>query len=203
MIAPLIRLLTGVQGRWIGCAPEPRQRIYFANHRSNLDAPVIWASLPPSLRKLTRPVAAKDYWVRGPVRRWLANDVFHVVLIERTAITVHNNPLATMDEALDAGASLILFPEGTRNVDDDAEMAAFKPGLWHLARKHPQVELVPVWLENLNRILPKGEFVLVPLMASVTFGSPIALEPGENKPNFIARAQAAVAALENAIEGPA
>lgn len=203
MIAPLIRLLTGVQGRWIGCAPEPRQRIYFANHRSNLDAPVIWASLPPSLRKLTRPVAAKDYWVQGPVRRWLANDVFHVVLIERTAITVHNNPLATMDAALDAGASLILFPEGTRNVDDDAEMAAFKPGLWHLARKHPQVELVPVWLENLNRILPKGEFVLVPLMASVTFGSPIALEPGENKPAFIARAQAAVAALENAIEGAA
>ncbi|MEO6710643.1 MAG: lysophospholipid acyltransferase family protein [Planctomycetota bacterium] len=196
MIAGLIQLLTGVQGRWQACEPSSRQRIYFANHQSNLDAPVIWASLPPLLRAKTRPVAAKDYWEKGRVRQWLANDVFRVVLIERSGITVHNNPLTRMDEALDAGSSLILFPEGTRQQAEDSGMNPFKPGLWHLARKHPEVELIPVWLENLNRILPKGEFLPLPLLASVTFGAPLRLEAGENKPAFIARAQAAVAALE-------
>lgn len=200
MIAELIRILTGVQGRWVGCEPLPRQRIYFANHQSNLDAPVIWAALPPTMRARTRPVAAKDYWEKGAVRRWLANDVFHVVLIERTAITAHNNPMARMDEALEAGSSLILFPEGTRQTDEDAGMNPFKPGLWHLARKHPAVELVPVWLENLNRILPKGEILPVPLLASVTFGTPLRVEEGELKPAFMARAQAAVAAMEAAGE---
>lgn len=196
MIAGLIRLLTGVQARWVGCEPLARQRIYFANHRSNLDAPVIWASLPAPLRRATRPVAAKDYWERGALRRYLANDVFRVVLIERTGITVHNNPLTRMDQALDEGASLILFPEGTRQGEEDAGMNPFKPGLWHVARKHPDVELIPVWLENLNRILPKGEVFVVPLLASATFGAPFERIEGETKPEFIARAQAAVAALE-------
>jgi 1-acyl-sn-glycerol-3-phosphate acyltransferase len=200
MIAGLIQLLTGVRGRWIGVEPVARRRVYFANHQSNLDAPVIWASLPAELRARTRPVAARDYWERGLVRRWLAHDVFRVVLIERTGITVSNNPLVAMDAVLDAGDSLILFPEGTRQTAEDAGMNPFKPGLWHLARKHPDVELVPVWLENLNRILPKGEVVPVPLMASVTFGAPIRLAPGESKPDFIARAQSAVAALESAAE---
>ena len=196
MIAGAIQLLTGAQCRWLGVEPNSSQRIYFANHRSNLDAPVIWAALPSLLRAKTRPVAAKDYWEKSRLRRWLANEVFHVVLIERSGITVHNNPLVKMDEALDAGSSLILFPEGTRQVAEDAGMNLFKPGLWHLARKHPDVELVPVWLENLNRILPKGEIIPLPLLASVTFGAPLHLESGENKPDFIARAQAAVAALE-------
>src|SRR6185436_5176158 len=115
---------------------------------------------------------------------------------ERSGITAHNNPLVKMDEALDAGASLIIFPEGTRQMAEDAGMNPFKPGLWHLARKHPEVELVPVWLENLNRILPKGEILPLPLLASVTFGAPLERRSDENKPDFIARAQAAVAALE-------
>jgi 1-acyl-sn-glycerol-3-phosphate acyltransferase len=200
MIAGIIQLLTGAQCRWIGVEPDARQRIYFANHQSNLDAPVIWAALPPLLRAKTRPVAAKDYWEKSAVRRWLANDVFRVVLIERTGITAHNNPLVKMDEALDAGSSLILFPEGTRQVSEDVGMNPFKPGLWHLARKHPDVELVPVWLENLNRILPKGEFLPLPLLASVTFGAPLVRVAGENKPDFIARAQAAVSALETSEE---
>jgi 1-acyl-sn-glycerol-3-phosphate acyltransferase len=161
---------------------------------------VIWSALPRGLRAKTRPVAAKDYWEKGLIRRWLANDVFRVVLIERTGITAHKNPLAKMEEALDVGSSLILFPEGTRATDEDAGMATFKPGLWHLARKHPDVELVPVWLENLNRVLPKGEFLLVPVLASVTFGAPLERHSGEDKIAFLARAQKAVEALESAAE---
>ncbi len=200
MIAGLIRLLTGAQGRWIAVEPVDRPRIYFANHQSNLDAPVIWASLPAGLRAKTRPVAARDYWEKGPLRRWLAQDVFRVVLIERSGITPSNNPMTALEAALEAGESLILFPEGTRQTAEDAGLNPFKPGLWHLARKHPELELVPVWLENLNRILPKGEIVPLPLMGSVTFGAPLALAPGEDRGAFMARAQAAVLALEAAGE---
>lgn len=202
MIAWLIRALTGARARWAGIDPltpagAVPQRIYFANHTSNLDAPVIWASLPKRLRQTTRPVAAKDYWLGGPVRRFLAIRVFRCVLIERKRVTVSSNPLARMEEALAEGYSLILFPEGARFDDEDGEIADFKPGLWHLARKHPEVQLVPVYLENLNRILPKGDFLLVPLLASVTYGPPVAMLDDEPKADFLRRARAAVAELEN------
>jgi len=196
MFASLVRLITGVQARWIGCAPELKQRIYFGNHVSNLDGPVIWASLPTPLRRVTRPIAAQDYWEKGLFRPWLAKRVLNAILIARTAISARNNPLVAMDEAIDGGSSLIIFPEGRRQADEDSGMNPFKPGLWHLAKHHPQVELVPVWLENLNRILPRGEFLLVPLMASVTFGAPLPRVEGEDKQAFLARARAALEALE-------
>lgn len=202
MIAWLIRMITGVQARWIGVPPvEPdgsiRQRIYFANHTSNLDAPVIWAALPKALRRCTRPVAARDYWLGDPLRRFLAERVFRAVLIERKKVTPSNNPMVDMHKALDEGASLIIFPEGGRTDDEEGELGDFKPGLWHLARKHPDVQLVPVYLENLNRILPKGDFLLVPLMAAISFGEPLRPVEGETKPQFLERARAAVAALED------
>lgn len=196
MFAAFVRLMTGAQARWIGCAPEAKQRIYFANHVSNLDGPVIWASLPRELRLATRPIAAQDYWEKGIVRPWLANKVLNAILIARTGITARNNPLTAMDAAIAAGASLIIFPEGRRQDDEDAGMNPFKPGLWHLAKHHPHVELVPVWLENLNRILPRGEVLLVPLMASVTFGTPLPRVEGEEKPAFLLRARAALEAVE-------
>ena len=114
VIAGLIRLLTGAQARWTGCAPDPVQRIYFANHTSHLDFPVIWASLPRRCDVLTRPVAARDYWDATRLRRYLAKDVFRAIMIDRNAAG-RDNPLRPMEEALDAGDSLIIFPEGTRS----------------------------------------------------------------------------------------
>jgi 1-acyl-sn-glycerol-3-phosphate acyltransferase len=206
MVAGIIQLLTGARARWAGVDPvrpdgSVPQRIYFANHASNLDAPVIWASLPKPLRQATRPVAARDYWAGTRLRRHLANNVFRCVLIERQKVSARNNPLAAMEEALDAGASLIIFPEGTRTTDDEGEMGHFKPGLWHLAKKNPQVELVPVYLENLNRILPKGDFILIPLLAAVTFGKPIKIEEGEEKLAFLERAKRSVEELAEGVAG--
>jgi 1-acyl-sn-glycerol-3-phosphate acyltransferase len=202
MIPGLIRLITGAQARWVGVDPVDEtgaapQRIYFANHQSNLDAPVIWASLPRLLRGKTRPIAARDYWTAGPFRRFVSGRIMNCVLIERVKVTRANNPMLDMEQALNEGSSLILFPEGTRSMDDDGEMNEFKPGLFHLARKFPQVQLVPVFLENLNRILPKGDFLFVPLIASVTFGRPLALEPGEDKLRFLSRAKLSLIELQN------
>lgn len=192
--AALAKLLTGANARWVGCQPETRQRVYFANHTSNLDALVIWASLPPQIRALTRPVAARDYWIKSKMRLYLANRIFNAVLIERKKPTTHDNPLTDMLDALGDRHSLIIFPEGGRQTG--AEMASFKGGLFHLAKDRPDVEFVPVLIENLNRVLPKGEFLPVPLLGSISFGSPMKLENGEDKRAFLNRAQAAVKALQ-------
>lgn len=100
-----------------------------------------------------------------------------------------------MESALDRGDSLIIFPEGSRLGDDDGNLGEFKPGLFHLAKRHPSVQLVPVYLENLNRILPKGEFFPAPILAAVTFGSPLKLLEGEDKKDFLVRAKQAIEEL--------
>jgi len=192
-LVALAKLISGAQVRWIGCAPDVRQRVYFANHTSNLDGLVVWASLPPPVRAVTRPVGARDYWSKGPLRRFLAGKVLNAVLIERKKPTAHDNPLADMLAALGDRYSLIIFPEGGRQTG--LELAPFKSGLFHLAKDRPEVEFVPVLIENLNRILPKGEFLPVPLLGSVSFGAAIRLETGEGKARFLERAQAAVKAL--------
>ena len=77
------KLLTGVRALWLGSEPVARTRVYFANHRSHGDFVLIWASLPPALRRRTRPVAGADYWLTSPLRRFLINRVFHGVTIDR------------------------------------------------------------------------------------------------------------------------
>lgn len=195
LLAGILRLVTGARPLWIGCAPMERQRVYFANHCSNLDGPTIWASLPSALRCQTRPVAARDYWVSTVIRRYLSEKVFHALLIERVKPTRHNNPIEDMVQAMAAGSSLILFPEGGRHPGPDP--VEFKSGLFHLAKRCPDVEFVPVLLDNMNRLLPKGELLPVPLICSVTFGVPIRLEPEERRESFLERARNCVIQLRD------
>lgn len=190
--AKLIRIACGVRVLPESTLPKG-PCIFFANHSSHLDFALIWAALSPEQRRRTRPVAGRDYWEKTALRRWIASRCFRAVLIERQKVTVATNPLEPMVAALDAGASLIVFPEGTRSVD--GAMQPFKAGLYHLARARPTLPLVPVWLDNLNRILPKGEFLAVPLIASVSAGAALQLDPTESKTEFLARTQAALTAL--------
>ena len=188
------RFITAVRGLWQGIAPADGRRVYFANHTSHGDFILIWTVLPPRLRRRTRPVAGADYWQASAPRRFLGREVFNAVLIDRKPSRSGPNPIDLMATALDEGASLILFPEGTRNTTD-APLLPFKAGLFHLARARPDVDLVPVWIDNLNRVLPKGEVVPIPLICSVTFGAPLHLEEGEDKARFLARAKAALLTL--------
>jgi 1-acyl-sn-glycerol-3-phosphate acyltransferase len=191
----LTRFLVGGHARWRGCGPEQRQRIYFANHASHLDTVILWAALPAALRRTTHPVAAKDYWGKNAAMRFIAVRVLNAVLVDRAG---RHDLLAPLKAELDRGHSLIIFPEGTRK--DAALPGEFKAGLHHLARDYPEAELVPVYLANLARAYPKGAILPAPITCVVNFGAPIALEAGEAKPAFLARAREAVAALA---EGPA
>ena len=180
--------------RWIDCQPDTCQRVYFANHTSHLDPVVLWSALPREVRALTRPVAAKDYWEASWFRRHLAES-FNAILIDRRKIKVHQSPLDLMLREIGDVYSLILFPEGGRSNTD--EMGEFKSGLYYVGKKRPDIELVPVYMENLNRILPRGEVLPVPLLSSITIGSPIWLEAGEPKNQFLKRARDAVRCLKD------
>jgi 1-acyl-sn-glycerol-3-phosphate acyltransferase len=202
IIAACARVLAGPSVRWVNCRPSSRQRVYFANHTSHLDFVVLWSVLPRRLRAKTRPVAAKDYWSSG-LRKRIAVNAFNAVLVERGDKIANGDRLAaarhTLDmllEALGEQNSLIVFPEGTRG--NGLKVGPFKSGIYYLWSKRPDVQFVPVYLSNLNRILPKGEILPVPVISHVTFGAPLRPDANETKDSFLAKAHDAVCALRDA-----
>jgi 1-acyl-sn-glycerol-3-phosphate acyltransferase len=193
-LAVVARILSGASVRWIDSQPDTCQRVYFANHTSHLDPIVIWSSLPQAVRTITRPVGAKDYWSKGPVRRYFANQLFHAILIDREEIKVHQSPVDLMIREIGHTYSLIIFPEGGRSAG--LEIGEFKSGLYYLCKKRPDLELIPVHVDNMNRILPRGEVLPVPLLSCISFGPPMWLEAGEAKTSFLTRAREAVLRLK-------
>ena len=189
----IARFFFGATIRWVNCQPSTRQRIYFANHTSNLDLVALLLGLPKSMRELTRPAAAHDYWTANKFRYYVATKIFNAVLIERKKVTAHNNPVDLMLEAIGNKYSLVIFPEGRRNTEP--EIAPFKSGLYHLGKKRPDIELIPVHIDNLNRILPRGEILPVPILSCISFGAPLQMMENETKTDFLERARRAVIQL--------
>ena len=195
-LAFIARLVTGAQGHWHGSTPKAEQRIYFANHQSHFDWVLLWAALPQDLRSATRPIAARDYWTASPLKHWITREIFNAVYVSRQR-TDDEDPLEPLTEALRHGDSLVIFPEGTRG--HGAEPAPFKSGLYALAQAFPEVQLIPAWIDNVQRVMPKGEVVPVPILCTVTFGAPIALRPEEARRTFLDRARHSVVALREVV----
>ena len=193
VFASMVRVLVGARAQWIGCKPAPSLRIYYANHTSHMDTLALWCALPNTLRKSTRPVAASDYWNRGGVRGYIATRGFNALFIERDKERREGDPLEPLAQALASGQSLIIFPEGTRRAQ--ALPSPFKSGIFHLATKFPEAELIPVYLDNLYRSMPKGTYLPVPLTCAVRFGAPLARVADEAKEAFLERARRAVVDL--------
>lgn len=182
------RFLTGARSLWVGCEPTDKQRIYYANHNSHIDFILLWSSLPKPLRKKTRPVAASDYWFKDELRRFLMQKTFSGISVSRQNQN-GADPLSSIKDALKNGDSIIFFPEGTRNLNEDVALLNFKSGLYHLAQQFPDVEIVPVWISNLQRVMPKGAFLPLPLLSTVVFGSPLQVNPEWDKAAFLNTAQ--------------
>jgi 1-acyl-sn-glycerol-3-phosphate acyltransferase len=196
VLALIARVLSGASVRWVDSQPDTCQRVYFANHTSHLDALVLWSTLPQEVRAKTRPVAAKEYWTAGPIRRYMATKVADAILIDRQEIKVHQSPVDLMIREIGQESSVIMFPEGGRSAG--TEVGEFKSGLYYLCKKRPDLELIPVYIDNMNRILPRGQVLPVPLLSCITFGPPIWLEAGEPKNDFLRRARQAVLQLKEA-----
>lgn len=191
----LVRILVGARSDWQSCEPDTRRRIYFANHGSHFDTIAVMAALPWEVRRLTHPAAARDYWGKSALRRFIAEKVLRAVLIDRKP-EPGSQPLLPLEKLLEEGRSILIFPEGTRAEGD--EIAPFKSGIYRLALAFPDVELVPVYLDNLRRILPKGSWLVVPITCTARFGAPLKVEQGEGKAEFLERARTAVKALGKA-----
>jgi len=170
----------------------PGPKVFYANHTSHLDFAVIWSALPSVERDRVRPVAGRDYWMKNRARRYVSSEIFKALLIERQHVTRKNNPMEAMAVALEAGSSLIVFPEGTRGTR--SKPVDFKPGLFHLHRDCPEIPLIPVHLQNLNRMMPKGAFLPIPLITHITFGVPVPDLP-ETKEAFLDKTLTALTQL--------
>ena len=205
-LAGFARFLAGTSVFWTDGPPDERQRVYFANHTSHLDFVVLWSCLPAPVRLRARPVAARDYWQKGALRRFLAGNVFHAVLVDRLGsrgeagepegperAAAATRTIDTLLAEMGRTDSLIVFPEGTRG--SERIPGPFKSGLYHLCRARPDLEAMPVYLDNMNRILPKGESVPVPMLSRAIFGRGIRVAPEESKQQFLERARDAVIAL--------
>ena len=186
-----MRLLVRARPGSKGPAVSAGQRIYVANHSSHLDFLLLFSTLPAPARLRTRPVAAAEYWTAGPVRRYLIHSIFCGVLVGRERGPL--NPLEPVIQALRRGDSLIFFPEGTRG--PGGMLQPLKPGIFHLARWFPGVDIIPVWIANSHRILPKGLAIPLPLLCSITFGAPLRWKEGQQQQEFLAEVRAALEAL--------
>jgi len=193
-LCALTKALTGARILWLGCVPTAGPRVYYGNHSSHGDFALIWACLPADLRVRTRPVAGADYWLASKLRKYIAERVIRAVLIDRNRETRTEDPIRQMAVAIEAGDSLIVFPEGTRNTTD-AALQPFKSGIYHLAAACPDVEFVPVWIENARRVMPKGKLLPVPLLCTLSVGAPVKLLPDEDKDVFVDRTRNALLAL--------
>lgn len=170
-------------------------KIYYANHTSHGDFLLIFVSMPYKLRKKIRPVAGADYWAKGKIRPFLAKHVFNMFLIDRKS----KNPLEyieKMSEALKTH-SLIIFPEGTRKVDDDVEIGNFKSGIYRLAKDNPNVNLVPLWINNIQNVLPKGFYLPIPLICDLYVGEEFGYQ-NEDKFEFLSKAKEVLLSLKKA-----
>ncbi len=189
-VKPFMKIFIGLRVYGRQNLPKCHPFIIVANHSSHLDTLSLLSIFPIKDLSKIQPVAAGDYFDRNKLISFLTHRLFNILTIPRSGITRDNNPVEIMKKVIDQGKSLIIFPEGTRSLN--GEIGHFRPGIAHLVKEIPDLKLIPVFLANMGRSLPKGEYLPIPFFCEIVIGEPQLLQ-GE-KPEMIQ-------ALENAVRG--
>ncbi len=166
--------------------------IVVANHNSHVDTAVMMASFPTRHIDRVRPVAAADYFLRGRLLSWFTMRIVGILPLDRGGAS--DDPLTRPSRALECGQMLILFPEGTRG--EPGVLGDIKSGVARLARRCPDVPVIPVWLEGCARAMPKGAHLPRPVPCTATVGRPLFLRPGETNADFLGRLRSAWSDLQ-------
>jgi 1-acyl-sn-glycerol-3-phosphate acyltransferase len=191
---PLARFLTGADVIGRERLPASGPAIVVANHTSHVDTLLLLTIFPARLMARVRPVAAADYFLRGPVIGWFSRTLVGIVAVERTQ-GLHEDVLAPARAALAAGDIVIVFPEGTRGPATDA-LGPLKTGVARLAAAFPQAPVTPVWIEGAGRVLPKGALLPAPMNCTALVGESIAW--AGDKAAFMETLRASLEALKSA-----
>ena len=169
---PLALFLTGADVIGREHLPKAGPAIIAANHTSHIDTLLLLSIFPARLMGRVRPIAAADYFLRGPLIGWFSRTLVGIVPIARNAAG-REDVLAPARQALEAGDVVIIFPEGTRGPATD-DLAPLKAGVARLAAAFPAAPVTPVWIEGAGRVLPKGALLPAPMNCTVLAGPPIA-----------------------------
>ena len=196
MLINLVRIFSGIIIRCKSDDYLQGNAVFFANHTSHLDAMAILAALPGSLRRQVHPVAGLDYWQKNALRRFIAKNVLHCVLIDRRRAGAGS--FRQMTALLKEGDSLLIFPEGTRR--EDGNIGEFRSGMALLSDLVPEQRFIPVYLAGLNRTLPKGEYLPAPNMSKLIFGEALTRRKDESRDDFTARCRQALQDLSGEIK---
>lgn len=190
-------LVIGLRYVWAKAPHPDGPVIYIANHNSHLDAMSLMTIVPSHRIHLTHSVAAQDFFGRSGFRSWSMKNLVNAVLISRTKEERNVDPIELLDAMLRQGHSLILFPEGTRGVP--GVMADFKRGVGHLASRHPDIPVIPVYLDGLYRNLPKGRTMIVPFGGTLVMGEALNFPAGTTVDVITEKAQEAIESMAQAL----
>jgi 1-acyl-sn-glycerol-3-phosphate acyltransferase len=164
--------------------------VFAANHHSHLDTPVLVTSIPEPWRHKLFVGAAADYFFRTRLTSVLSALAFCAIPIERSKVSRRSADRAAA--LIDAGWSMLIFPEGGRSPDGWGQ--PFRGGAAYLALRCG-VPVVPVHLDGTGRILRKGRKVPSPATTRVTFGAPLLPGPDDDARRFAVAIERAVGAL--------